>query len=89
MQEQESRDNADMDLFVAKTQERGNQTPTLSGEAIKEEGENIVRSEILSWYQHETKNASWHRGSDAAILSPVGGVTPKPKYHQCIPLSGG
>jgi hypothetical protein len=46
-----------MDLSVAETQKRGNQTPTLSGEAIKEEGENIIRSEILSWHQHETKNA--------------------------------
>jgi len=36
-----------MDLFVAETQERGNRTPTLSGEAIKE-GENIIRNEILS-----------------------------------------
>ena len=56
LREQGSRDNADMDLSVAETQERGNQTPTLSGEAIKE-GENIIRSEILSWHQHETKNA--------------------------------
>jgi len=40
-----------MDRFVAETQEKGNQTPTLSGEAIKEEGENIVKSEILSWHQ--------------------------------------
>jgi hypothetical protein len=44
---QGSRGNADMDLAVAKTQERGNQTPTLSGEASKEEGENVIRSEIL------------------------------------------
>jgi hypothetical protein len=36
-----------MDLVVAKTQERGNQTPTLSGEASQEEGENVIRSEIL------------------------------------------
>ena len=35
LREQESRDNANMDLFVAKTQERGNQTPTLSGKTIK------------------------------------------------------
>lgn len=70
MREQGSRDSADKDLFVAETQERGNRTPTLSGEAIKEEGENIIRSEILSWHQHETRNASWHQGSDAPILSP-------------------
>jgi hypothetical protein len=66
-----------MDLFVVEKRERGNQTPTLSGEAIKEEGENIVRSEIFSWHQHETKNASWHRGSDATILSPGRGCHSK------------
>ena len=50
LREQESRGNADMDLFVAKMQERGNQTPTLSGEAIKEEDENVIRSESLLWH---------------------------------------
>jgi hypothetical protein len=50
LREQGSRGNADMDLFVAKTQERGIRTPTLSGKAIGEEGENIIRSEILSWH---------------------------------------
>jgi hypothetical protein len=39
-----------MYLFVAETQERGTQTPTLSGEAIKEEGEDVIGSENLLWH---------------------------------------
>ena len=53
-----------MDRFVAETQERGNRTPTLSGE---KEGENMKSSHGT---KHETKNVSWHRGSDAPILPP-------------------
>jgi len=42
LQEQRSRDNADKDLCVDETQEGDSQTPTLSGEAIKEVGENVI-----------------------------------------------
>ena len=75
-----------MDLFVAETQKRGNQTPTLSGEAIKEEGENIIRSEILSWHQHETKNASRHRVLMLLSYHPVVRVTPKTEIPPVHPF---
>jgi len=74
-----------MDLFVAKTQERGIRTPTLSGEAIGEEGENVIKSEILSWHQHETKTRVGIEVLTLLSYHPVTVVTPKPKYHQCIP----
>lgn len=87
LREQGSRGNADMDLFVAKTRERGNQTPTLSGEAIGEEGEKIIKSEILLWHQHETKTRVGIKVLTLLSYHPVKVVTPKPKCHQCIPLS--
>ena len=52
--EQGSRSNADMNLCVAETQERDDQTPTLSGEAMREEGENLIRSKSLVRHQHGT-----------------------------------
>lgn len=62
-----------MDLFVAETQERGTQTPTLSGEAIKEEGEYIIKSESLLLHKHEAKTRVGNGVLTLLSYHPVGG----------------
>ena len=58
-----------MDLFVAESQERGNQTPTLSGEAIKKKAKTSSEGKVSCGINMK-QDVSWHRGSDATILPP-------------------
>jgi len=74
-----------MDLYVAKTQERGNQTPTLSGGAIKEERKHHQKRNPLvapTW----NKERELAQGSDAIL--PRRRCHSRPKYHPLIPVSG-